>query len=252
MRIAFLVTSFPAISETFILDQITGLIDLGCEVEVFAATAATPGAVHPEVDSYRLMELRHVPQVSQRWPRRLRTFFERLSSAKACAWRPSFDVIHCHFGPNGMRGSLLRDIGALRGKLVTSFYGYDISEFPRRRSRNPYTGLFARGDLFLAISQDMRRQMIELGCDPKRILVQPLGVKPGMFFSAGPPATDRPVRILSIGRLVPKKGIAYGLMAVAALFREGVELEYVIIGDGPLRIEIERLVENLGLGNNRS
>ena len=41
IRVAFFVTSFPSLSETFILDQITGLIDRGCEVEIFAELPAT-------------------------------------------------------------------------------------------------------------------------------------------------------------------------------------------------------------------
>lgn len=284
MRVAFLVTSFPSVSETFILDQITGLIDLGCDVEIFAALPETQCAVHPEVDAYRLMELRHLSRMPESYVRRpwqairlaaltrrglgwrrlawpharslnflrhgpsaasLRFFFDTL----ACAGRPPFDIIHCHFGPNGLRGLALSDIGALHGKLVTSFYGYDVSEFPQQRRSNPYTKLFARGDRFLAISQEMRQKLVELGCEPNRILVQPLGVKPRMFAPARLSAPGRPVRILSIGRMVPKKGIEYGLMAVAALIREETNIEYVIIGDGPLRRKIESFVEDLGLGS---
>jgi colanic acid/amylovoran biosynthesis glycosyltransferase len=246
MRIACLVTAFPTVSETFILDQITGLIDLGCEVEIFAVLPETPSAAHPEVDAYGLRDLVHLPRVPAIWPHRARLFFERLE----CRRRPPFDVIHCHFGPNELRGLGLRNAGALQGKLVTSFYGYDISEFPRQRRRNPpYTRLFAQGELVLAISQEMQSKLIELGCDPKRIQVQPLGVKPRMFPPAIPAAANRPIRILSIGRMVAKKGMEYGLMAVAALFREEPHLEYVIIGDGPLRTEIERLIDDLGLGN---
>ncbi|MBI3853885.1 MAG: glycosyltransferase [Verrucomicrobia bacterium] len=57
LRIAFFVGSFPVISETFILRQITGLLDLGHEVEIFADTRApndTPA--QPEVASHRLLE----------------------------------------------------------------------------------------------------------------------------------------------------------------------------------------------------
>src|SRR5262245_13695826 len=57
LRIAFFMGSFPVVSETFILRQITGLIDLGHQVNIFADTRAdgsTP--VHPEVLKYRLLE----------------------------------------------------------------------------------------------------------------------------------------------------------------------------------------------------
>ncbi|MDY7022580.1 MAG: colanic acid biosynthesis glycosyltransferase WcaL, partial [Cyanobacteriota bacterium] len=36
MRIAFLVWQFPVLSEVFIVNQITGLIDRGHEVDIFA------------------------------------------------------------------------------------------------------------------------------------------------------------------------------------------------------------------------
>jgi colanic acid/amylovoran biosynthesis glycosyltransferase len=57
LRIAFFVGSFPVVSETFILRQITGLLDLGHEVDIYADTRAEPGAaVQPEVERYQLMK----------------------------------------------------------------------------------------------------------------------------------------------------------------------------------------------------
>jgi len=38
IKIAFIVGGFPSISETFILNQITGLIDRGYDIEIFAIT----------------------------------------------------------------------------------------------------------------------------------------------------------------------------------------------------------------------
>jgi colanic acid/amylovoran biosynthesis glycosyltransferase len=57
LRIAMFVGSFPVVSETFIVRQITGLIDLGHEVDIYAdsmAEADTP--IHPEIAKYRLLE----------------------------------------------------------------------------------------------------------------------------------------------------------------------------------------------------
>ena len=57
LRIAFFVGQFPVISETFILRQITGLIDLGHEVDVFSDARPESGApVHAAVSNYRLLE----------------------------------------------------------------------------------------------------------------------------------------------------------------------------------------------------
>lgn len=59
MRIAFLVDVFPSLSETFILSQITGLRDLGQEVEIFAGMRPVSPLVHPEVEAYGLLKHTH-------------------------------------------------------------------------------------------------------------------------------------------------------------------------------------------------
>src|SRR5205823_8051378 len=57
LRIAMFVGSFPVVSETFILRQITGLLDLGHEVDIYADCAPDPNApAHPEVAKYRLRQ----------------------------------------------------------------------------------------------------------------------------------------------------------------------------------------------------
>ena len=284
MRVAFLVTAFPTVSETFILDQITGLVDRGVEVEIFAAQPEQASATHPEVESYGLRECRHLSPMPESYVQRpvravrlalsrrhgssevlmrslnclrygalsasLRLFFE---SAAWAGERP-FDVIHCHFGPNGLRGLALREIGALRGKLITSFYGYDVSSYLSGRRRNPYARLFAEGDLFIAISDVMRRKLIEEGCPPERIIVHRLGVRTGLFSATSALTPDRSaMQILTIGRMVPKKGMEDGLRAVAALIRERPPherpIEYVILGDGPLRPRIEQMAAELGIAD---
>ena len=56
MRIAMFIGRFPVVSETFILRQVTGLLDLGHEVDVFADSGdeeASPS--HPEVARYGLL-----------------------------------------------------------------------------------------------------------------------------------------------------------------------------------------------------
>jgi colanic acid/amylovoran biosynthesis glycosyltransferase len=277
LRAAFLVSYFPLLSETFILDQITGLLERGCEVEIFADEPAPGSLVHPEVDAWHLTRMTHLPMMPRnpllrpfraiglaaanlsglRWAHArslnfmrygfpaasLRLFFE----TDTCVRQRPFDIIHCHFGPNGLRGLALRDAGALRGKLITSFYGYDVSEYLDRRRHNPYTKLFEKADLSLAISQLMRRKLMDMGCDSNRAVVHRLGVNPNLFIPSRRATGEGPVRILTIGRMVEKKGIEYGLRAIASIAPELPRIEYLIIGDGPLKPRIEKMVEALGL-----
>jgi colanic acid/amylovoran biosynthesis glycosyltransferase len=66
------------------------------------------------------------------------------------------------------------------------------------------------------------------------------------FRERRPPAQG-PLRVLTVGRLVEKKGVRYALEATAKLVCQGRDLEHVIIGDGPLRAELEALSASLGL-----
>ncbi|MFC2157981.1 glycosyltransferase, partial [Acidobacteriota bacterium] len=53
--------------------------------------------------------------------------------------------------------------------------------------------------------------------------------------------------ILTIGRMVEKKGHRFALEALSILKKRGKDIQYWIIGDGPLKANLENLVSNLGL-----
>jgi colanic acid/amylovoran biosynthesis glycosyltransferase len=80
----------------------------------------------------------------------------------------------------------------------------------------------------------------DAGCPPDRITVHHTGIQlRDHAFRARTLPADRPVRLVSVGRLVEKKGIADALEVVATLAREGRPVEYHVIGDGPLRGALE-------------
>ena len=274
LRIAMFVNEFPALSETFVLNQITGLLDLGHEVTVLATQPRHEKSAHPDVMRYRLSErlqYRDMPQ--SRWERlgELPSMLARndiaslhalnplrygreASSLNLLYWadrlrrQPPFDVIHCHFGIMGRIAAYLREIGALRGKLVTTFHGVDMSACLDREP-DLYKHLFARGELFLPVSAHWRDKLVAHGCDPARIYIHRMGIDPARFPLTGRERPIRPMRILTIGRLVEKKGIEYGLRAVARLAGEVIPFRYDIIGDGPLRPGLEKLASELGIAD---
>jgi len=157
-------------------------------------------------------------------------------------------VVHCHFGTVGRVGAYLREIGALRGRLVTTFHGVDLSA-SLRGDPSIYDHLLRHGDLFLPISDVWRRKLLSLGCNPDRTVVHRMGVEPGRFdFRIRQPA-DQPIKLLTVGRLIEKKGVEYGLRAVATLVRQGTKIDYAIAGDGPLREHLEQLAAELEISS---
>ena len=163
-----------------------------------------------------------------------------------------FDIIQCHFGQNGNLGALLKEIG-IHGKVVTMFHGYDL-----RRAGDKGGAMYARlmsgGDCFLAISDYTQRRLVALGADPSRITCHPVGIDVNSFpFRWTLPVKDAPspITILTVARLRKEKGMSYGIRAVNILMRNNpdVAIEYQVIGGGPLKEELEKLVDELKLRN---
>lgn len=280
MKILFIVGQFPLLSETFILNQITGLIDRGHEVQIYA-TQRAEGEWHDDVDKYDLSKrtffCKEIPK--GRIKRYLRAFqlscmlgrsnpamllhavkalkyghrfsrsmiFFELNSLKGLQ---QYDIINCHFGYHGNRGMLLREIGALNGKLVTTFHGVDMSAGLKKGGRKIYDSLFERGDLFLPISERWRKRLIDLGCDETKIQVHRMGIDCRRFaFKPRLPILNGPFKITTVARMVEKKGLEFGINAFAKLKKEYENVEYIIVGDGPLKPELELLIKKLNIQN---
>ena len=68
-----------------------------------------------------------------------------------------------------------------------------------------------------------------------------------MFLSAAPtPIPERP-RLVNVGRLSEQKGQLLLIEAAAHLHAQDLDFELVIVGDGPLRGELERLIDQYGM-----
>lgn len=278
MKIAFIVTKFPSLSQTFILNQITGLIDRGHEVDIYALKPDSTSKVHADVIKYNLLDrtyyFRDMPQDKFRFGvdiiKLLIKFYykkpENLLKAGALIKHKAntkifsaiipfldkrhYDIIHCHFGPNGILGVMLRDVGITKGKVVTTFHGYDISAYVEKYGNNVYDTLFIKGDLFLPISERWRNKLVELGCNERKIVVHRMGIDSRRFsFSPRKLRDDNIVRFLTICRFVEKKGVDYAIRAVAQVLRKYPKIEYNIAGDGPLKNCMEELVGELNIAD---
>ncbi|MEQ8346490.1 MAG: glycosyltransferase [Sneathiellaceae bacterium] len=278
MRIAVFAHEFPALSETFVLNQVTGLIDLGHEVTVFADGPRAEPLVHPDVGRYGLAAqarypgipkgklrraLHAVPRVcrlARRHPRRLARSLDFVRhgreaasgrllywSARLAAERP-FDAILAHFGPMGEGVCRLRRAGLIAGPVATVIHGVDISVHDAGPCR-AYRHLLAEGDLLLPISEVWHAKLLRMGADPGRTIVHHMGVDPRLYaYRERLRPAGRPVQLLTVGRLVEKKGVAVALQAVADLVAKGMDVRYQIVGDGPLMTELCGLRDRLGLG----
>ena len=279
MKIAFILNQFPVLSETFILNQMTGLLDLGHDVRIFAHTDPQEPKVHPDVAKYDLLgrtvyirrgagskrlcllkalcvvlgNLANSPREMCRFTkmfigRRKGLSLERLYLLLAFI-DANVDIVQCHYGPVGAEGVFLKDAG-IRAKICTVFHGFDVSGYPLTHGGDVYDELFAKGDLFMPISEYWKKVLGDLGCPVEKTVVHRMGIELDKFeYADHGIRSDGPVRLLTVGRLVQKKGHRYAIEAVADLVDAGRDIEYTIAGDGPLRAELEGLAESGGLGD---
>jgi len=274
MRIAIVAGLFPKISETFILNQITGLIDLGHDVSVFAfgRTKESEG-FHKSVAAYKLLEKTcyfNVPKSRRKrimkaagiilkmllkQPESFRIFrdyrkygsYQFLNNLFKLEYfiDKKFDVVHCHFGPIANEIIFLKDVFP-SVKCFVTFHGYDI-RLGLAEGGDMYTALFSNVDGVFSICDYNKKQLIQFGCLEKKILDLPNGVDPDIFKRKERDKNEK-FKIISVGRMVKEKNYSFALKVMKSLKEEGkIQFEYHIVGDGYLRQELEDEIKKYGL-----
>ncbi|MBK0419726.1 glycosyltransferase [Leucobacter sp. CSA1] len=148
------------------------------------------------------------------------------------------DVLHSHFWMSGLAGldaahrlgvPLLHTFHAL-GVVKRRHQGVEDTSPPERRWLEPRVGREADG--VIATCSDEAFELKALGVPPHRISVVPCGVDLEAFTPEGPIATrPRRHRIVTVGRLVRRKGADTVIEALAGLNRD-LDVELVVVG-GP-------------------
>ena len=279
MKIAFFVNDFPSYTQMFILNQITGLADLGYHVDIFAKRLIDLPKPNAKVRDYDLLKRVYLfPMMPKGWIKRFITLIGLIIKYRAwrrakillnclnfykfgkdalslrliynalpffCHWQ--YDIIHCQFGMLGPLASDLLQAKVISGKLVTSFRGYDTLQYIKKFP-NIYDELFKIGSLFLPVSQSFKKWLVDQGCPPESVHVLYSGIELNHFeFNEKHLHPQKNVMLVSIGRLVEKKGIRFAIIALSQLIEKGYQVKYTIIGYGPLEEELKALSERLGV-----
>lgn len=143
------------------------------------------------------------------------------------------DIIHAHWIiPQGVVARLV----APTTPTVITTLGGDLYALNSRPFRALKRWVLKRAAYVTVMNEEMAKLVVELGADPGRVEVLPMGadlstVRPHVQ------ATDDTLRLLFVGRLVEKKGVSVLLKALQSL--DGVNWELNIVGDGPLRDSLE-------------
>jgi colanic acid/amylovoran biosynthesis glycosyltransferase len=153
-------------------------------------------------------------------------------------------LLHAHYAANGLRVlPLARHLGV---PLIVTLHGADATATDLRYQK-PHFGhrhylankskLQRSSTLFLAVSEFIRRKLLQQGYPPEKVHVHYTGVNIRLFH---PASTESGPVILFVGRMVECKGVEFLIRAASAVQHQLAEAELVLIGDGPLRADLEK------------
>ncbi|MBW7465604.1 colanic acid/amylovoran biosynthesis glycosyltransferase [Pontibacter aydingkolensis] len=282
LKIAYSISYFPALSETYLLNQLAPLFTEGHDVTIFSIGQPQNWTRHAVIEKHDMLSKTvyrpYIPKSKfRRAAKALGLFLANYRSAKYLLPTlnfikygkyalsldffydtipflndKQFDIVHCHFGPNAIKALNFRELGLLQGELITSFHGYDVNhqEFLSWQSHASRKGLYKDlvkvCKLYTVNSLYIKQKAIKLGIPESCIKYLPEGFESIKFTPDSRSKTAAPV-MLTVARLTEFKGLKYSIQAVANLLPAYPNLQYHILGEGEQRQVLEQLIKERNL-----
>ena len=276
LKIAYVVMKYPTLSQTFIEREMCALAAQGVKIEVhpcwdFRRESAMKVITPPELTVVRagpawvivvpgllglLREGCKRPELLWRgarllvrnWPRHVEGWFHTLWGALFALARVNEfrrrgpDVIH------GAWATAPATAAAVLGELLGVPFSFGAHAYDlHRHGGDPLLPAKMQGGAFVHTTTQANVEHLQAKFPGRRVEI--------VLARRGLPTLPTPserlphdeLRLLSVGRLVPKKGQVYQIAACRELARRGVAFRLKIIGEGPLRQRLRTAVAEAGL-----
>jgi len=158
-------------------------------------------------------------------------------------------LLHIYFGQIAVH--LLPLIRSWKKPSIVSFHGADVTvDMHKPAYRKATQQMLNAVNLVLVRSESLRRAVIDLGCDEKKIEIQRTGIPLDEFpFRERRFPQDGKWRLVQAGRLIEKKGIPVALRAFAVVLRRYPNANLTIAGEGPLLGQLQSLARELNINS---
>src|SRR6266498_3720348 len=273
MRLGYLYSRYPVISQTFCDAEMLALERLGVELEI--------GSIYPPLTSLRHEHTSclHAPidyappqkilriwekeaktgRTAGKWPRELVDRHERKYGPSVKAeqrarnavyfadlfTRNRVDHFHVHFANRAAHTALfVEEISGIPFSVTA--HGQD---FMKDLGNDDLLREICAAADFVAAETDYSRELICQRCPHSAAKIYRVynGIDLERFPDPVPPQANAVLRIISVGRLVAFKGFEHLVDACAELARRGFDFTCEIIGDGPLRDDLQAKIDMLNL-----
>ncbi|HYT70044.1 MAG TPA: glycosyltransferase family 4 protein [Gemmatimonadales bacterium] len=275
--VAYIVKAWPRLSETFILNEILDLERQGVAIRIFSVRDPDPGPVHARVALVRAKV--SCLSLATRWKsalpanfrslfRQPRSYLHNLISAIVLVLRHRRSAALRHFFRAGYLADLLSREPCPHLHAHFASTPALVALLASRLTGIPYTLTAHAKDIYANDPDRLRPKLREaravitcteynrqhllrqyrLECDGKLHCIYH-GVNLSQFPFSWPHTSDNgdPL-VLSVARLVEKKGLEDLISAAAVLRRRGRRFKVEIIGDGPMESTLQAQLTDLGLG----
>ena len=215
-----------------------------CQLEIVAPVPWFPLPGFGLWSAYRHVPRREVlDEIEVRHPRRFalprRMFFTQQwrfhlkALLNAVEYIP--DIIHAHCAYPDGRAAI--EYGSQTGRpVVITVHGSDIKILPKLKSqwRQLIAETLTQAAAVIAVSQELRREVLQLGVPADKVCCIPNGVDCQLFSTIGSRQSGKEGwRLLYVGRFVEAKGLRVLLAALAAVRSQGRDVSLTLIGGHP-------------------
>lgn len=265
---------YPTSYKPYFDTQFADFVAKGHELVIFSAGQLGTRFSH-KVDAFRLRErvrfyptsLRTLPRFAPRLVSRLVSrplqsgrIFRRatarsrkvqiMDTARALSLPrrpPDFGLLHNLI--TGVQLKLLREIYP-EVPLALYYHGGEVPKWTKPLDSGDVRRTFDMFDVVFTNTQFSKKQVIDRGCNPEKVVILPVGFDIAEF-QPDERRVYRPdgcLRLVSASRLSEEKGVQHAITALGMLEKsELAHIKYTVVGDGYMRSELENLVRELGL-----
>lgn len=269
MKITYLFTTFPLLSERFLQREVEAMRDLGVELELFSLFRGNSGFSGLPVLRFRWWHWLRLPgalfieyicsprafhklgrEFASRRPAEAINFVENfLGFAFAILWAPHFrrsERHHIHAVWATAPAAAATWLKELTGTPFSmGAHAYDVF---RHEGDWILENKLQEAFLIHTSTEATKGELLRRGAPRERVVMIRRGLNG--FPEIKPIRKERsrtPIRLLSVGRLIRKKGFDRLLEICAALHDEGIPFECRIVGGGPLSRELRARRHRLGI-----
>jgi len=270
MRLGYLYSRYPVISQTFCDAEMLALERLGIELEIGSVYPPLTSLRHEHISRLRALIHYAPPQkilriwekeakTTGKWPRELVDRHERKYGPGVKAeqrarnalyfadlfTRNCVDRFHVHFANRAAHTALfVKEISGIPFSVTA--HGQD---FMKDLGNDDLLREICADAEFVATETDYSRELLCQRCPDSAAKIYRInnGIDLEPFPDLLPTKANAAPRIISVGRLVAFKGFEHLIDACAELARRGLDFTCEIIGDGPLRDDLQAKIDMLNL-----